>query len=203
MCCLPIVFDAAERFRVLYRLSPADRPETYFVLISLWWRYEITSEKGRAGGKISRGAYSGSLISSWVTYICQHSVAVGIFFLHSLKIKANLRGVRESGQYRIGVWEQRGHRPPCDILFPQVITTSLHSFSSLDFLSGSSHHAFLVAFNSFFSLLGSEGGGLECCVPGCLCCCAMWSWRMEVGWGEGPHLVWIQNTVLGQAPTKA
>lgn len=78
-------------------------------------------------------------------------VAVGIFFfLLLLKIKANLRGTRGSGQYRIGVWEQRGHRPPCDILFPQVITTSLHSFSSLDFLSGSSHHALLSAFNSFF-----------------------------------------------------
>lgn len=73
-----------------------------------------------------------------------------------LKIKANLRGARGSGQYHIGVWEQRGHRPPCDILFPQVITTSLHSFSSLDFLSGSSHHALLSAFNSFFSHLARK-----------------------------------------------
>lgn len=78
------------------------------------------------------------------------------FFLLLLKIKANLRGARGSGQYHIGVWEQRGHRPPCDILFPQVITTSLHSFSSLDFLSGSSHHALLSAFNSFFSHLARK-----------------------------------------------
>lgn len=35
----------------------------------------------------------------------------------------------------VGIW------PPCDILFRQVITASLRSFSSLRFLSPSSHHA--------------------------------------------------------------
>lgn len=100
-------------------------------------------------------------------------VAVGIFFfLLLLKIKANLRGTRGSGQYRIGVWEQRGHRPPCDILFPQVITTSLHSFSSLDFLSGSSHHALLSAFNSFFfpTWLGRRRTGALCARLSLLLC---------------------------------
>lgn len=62
-------------------------------------------------------------------------------FLHLLKIKTNLRGAREPGQHRIGVWEQRGHLASLQ----HPVSPSYHSksalFSSLRFLSPSSHHA--------------------------------------------------------------
>lgn len=51
-------------------------------------------------------------------------------FFALVKNKDKSQGGGESGQHLIMVWEQRGHLAPCDILFPQVITASLYSFSS-------------------------------------------------------------------------
>lgn len=43
-------------------------------------------------------------------------------------------------------------------------------------------------FNSSSSCLGWEGGGLDCCVQGCFCCCSLWNWMMEV-----EELAWCES----------
>lgn len=109
------------------------------VIVKVWdYLWEGESERENwSWGLLSQS------ISSWVIYICQYSVALGIF-LHLLKIKTNLRGAREPGQHRIGVWEQRGHL--ASLRHP--VSPSYHSKSALffqpGFLSPSSHHAFLL-----------------------------------------------------------
>lgn len=61
--------------------------------------------------------------------------------MHLLKIKTNLRGVGSLDSIALGCGNSVGIWPPCDILFPQVITASLCSFFQPGFLRPSSHHA--------------------------------------------------------------
>lgn len=169
---------------------PADRPEMYFLLILLLWRYEITSERRRAREKISLGAYSESFI--FVTTV----LPLGVF-LHLLKIKTSLRGVGSLDSISsvcgnsVGIWLLATSCFPklsqqVFTLFPAMLHESLLS-------------PFPPIFNSFSSCLGWEGRGLDCCVQGCFCCCSLWSWMME-----DEELAWCESRKwwLGQATTK-
>lgn len=112
---------------------PAGRPEMYFVLILLLWRYEITSERRRAREKISLGAYSES-------FIFVSTVLPWGFFLHWLKIKTNLRrrGAWTASDLGVGTaWAFDSLRHP---VCPSYHSKSLLFFQP-GFMSPSSHPA--------------------------------------------------------------
>lgn len=102
-------------------------------------------------------------------------------------------GVQESGQHRIRVWEQRGHLASLQ----HPVSPSYHSKSTLSFQPSlpelSSHHALLLLTLFLPVWLGRR---IECHVPGCLWCFAIWRWRMEVGRKEN-LTVSTQNMAAG------
>lgn len=103
-----------------------------------------------------------------------------------IKIKANFMGVRESGQHRIRVWEQRGHLASLQ----HPVSPSYHSKSILSFQPSlpelSSHHAVLLLTLFLPAWLGRR---IECHVPGCLWCFANMEMK-DGGREEGkPHCV--------------
>lgn len=172
--------------KVLCWPSPADRPEMYFVLISLLWRYEITSERRRAREKISLGAYSVCLQLSHLYLSVQ--CWLGYFFA-LVKNKDKPQGGGESGQHCIGVWEQRRHL--ASLRHP--VSPSYHSKSVLffqpGFLSPSSQHAFPLL-TLFLPTLARKRKDLTNVAR------LLFSVELENG-GWGPRLEWIQKIVAG------
>lgn len=100
------------------------------------------------------------------------------FFLHLLKIKTNPRGVREPGQHRIRVWEQRGHlaslRHPVS---PSYHTKSVLFFQP-GFLSPSSYCA-LPSLTLFLLPLAGKEENLTAVWQSAFAALPMWGWRLE------------------------
>lgn len=189
MFCLAIVSNASGRCKVF--CWPPQQTDQRCILS--WSCYCEGMRLPLRGGELERKLVLGLTQSHlYLSVQC----CLGEFFA-LVKNKDKPQGDGESGQYLIRVWEQRGHLTPCDILFPQVITASLSLFPAR------LHESLLSPcppiFNSFSSCLGGEGGGLNCCVQGCFCCCSLWSWMMEV-----EELSWCEfrKWQLGQTTTK-